>query len=280
MEGSKQLRRLKLLKKRSELVTKEVCHCKVYRTGRIFVADAGRVAIFDADGTVSGEITGLASPGNLVIKGGKLYIADSGAAKIKVYDMSGNKLNELTSGFSNPRGIDADEAGNVYVADTGNNRIVVMSANGVKLKEFGTQGSGDGELNAPEGVAVDDYGVMYVADTGNDRIQLFDGGGNFLGKMGDFKAGPVQFKTPKDIGLSREGILYIMDTGRNLLHKCQLVEPFKYEALEEIKAVMANIKSADILNAEECENLEIRGTVKGGGKINLTGSFLLHKITA
>lgn len=40
--------------------------------------------------------------------------------------------------------------------------------------EWGSFGSGDGQLDLPFGVAADASGNVYVGDTGNDRIQKFN----------------------------------------------------------------------------------------------------------
>jgi len=46
--------------------------------------------------------------------------------------------------------------------------------------QFGTSGSGRGELSRPAGVSIDKHGDIYVADRGNHRIQLFGQNGNFV----------------------------------------------------------------------------------------------------
>jgi len=51
--------------------------------------------------------------------------------------------------------------------------------------DFGSAGSGDGQLNGPKDVAVDNFnGDIYVADTGNHRIDKFDSSGHFLAAWG------------------------------------------------------------------------------------------------
>jgi DNA-binding beta-propeller fold protein YncE len=50
---------------------------------------------------------------------------------------------------------------------------------------YGSTGSGDGQLDGPNDVAVDQAtGSIYVADTGNDRVVKFDSSGGFLAAWG------------------------------------------------------------------------------------------------
>jgi hypothetical protein len=66
-----------------------------------------------------------------------------------------------------------DGSGNVYVADTYNNRVQKFSSTGSYLTQWGSYGSGNGQLYYPYGVAVDGSGNVYVVDTYNHRVQRF-----------------------------------------------------------------------------------------------------------
>ena len=48
------------------------------------------------------------------------------------------------------------------------------------MAQFGSYGTGRGELNRPSDVAVDPDGDIYVCDWGNDRVQAFDASGRFF----------------------------------------------------------------------------------------------------
>ncbi|MBL8291540.1 MAG: hypothetical protein JNN08_06875, partial [Bryobacterales bacterium] len=52
---------------------------------------------------------------------------------------------------------------------------------GKRLREFGTPGTGPGELDHPHGIAVAKDGTVYVADRENGRIQRFSPQGKYLG---------------------------------------------------------------------------------------------------
>jgi sugar lactone lactonase YvrE len=79
-------------------------------------------------------------------------------------------------------------------------RLIVTNANGENKangesfatvgpwgysREFGSTGTGDGQLNEPKDVAVDTAtGDIYVADSGNHRVDKFDSAGNFIAAWG------------------------------------------------------------------------------------------------
>ena len=66
-----------------------------------------------------------------------------------------------------------DSSGNVYVADTYNNRVQVFNSSGGYQSQFGSGGTGNGQLSNPRGIALDSSGKVYVADYGNNRVQVF-----------------------------------------------------------------------------------------------------------
>jgi DNA-binding beta-propeller fold protein YncE len=71
--------------------------------------------------------------------------------------------------FNNPGYLAIDAAGNLWVADQGNNRVQEFSPQGEYLIQFGTAGSGAGQLSSPQGIAIVG-GAAYVADSGNNRV--------------------------------------------------------------------------------------------------------------
>jgi len=57
------------------------------------------------------------------------------------------------------------------------------------VTEFGSTGSGDGELENPNSLVIDSSGNLLIADTWNDRIVKFDFGGVFQGWLGGCTSG-------------------------------------------------------------------------------------------
>lgn len=81
--------------------------------------------------------------------------------------------------FFLPLSMDASPDGRLYVLDAGNERVQVFDGDGDYLTQWGSRGSGPGQLDLLLGgeiggsIAVDDDGFIYVADVGNRRIQKF-----------------------------------------------------------------------------------------------------------
>ena len=115
--------------------------------GNVFVTDSsnGRLLMFDADGTVRGQIGRGAGQGNLGL----------------------------------PRGLAVDEGGRVFVADaTGQGVLVYRAPSGESrrldyLGFVGGEGVADAQFEYPNSVAIDARGRVYVADTFNDRVQIW-----------------------------------------------------------------------------------------------------------
>lgn len=93
--------------------------------------------------------------------------------------------------------------------------------------EFGTPGSGPGELNQPAGLAVASYmnedsvveDFIYVVDQGNDRVQIFDSSGAVVYSFPDQEETGVQLNSPSGIVLGPNQSLYLADTGNDrVLH--------------------------------------------------------------
>jgi len=81
--------------------------------------------------------------------------------------------------YNRPTDVAWGPDGSIFIADGYNNsRVVKLGPDGTWIKEFGTYGSGDGQMNTVHGIAAG-YGHVYVADRGNRRIQVFDYDLNF-----------------------------------------------------------------------------------------------------
>ncbi|WP_418790419.1 6-bladed beta-propeller [Phosphitispora sp. TUW77] len=166
--------------------------------GQIYVGDlsGNQVVKFDRDAKVLEKFPNISYPHGIAVDvaRNKLYISDSGASVIKVYELDSSKavvnndeLNEepvrqprqiidsIVSGvnFSMVRGLAVDRNGRLYAVDTLTSMIRVFDTDGKYLFSFGKQGSGDGEFLYPAGIYVDDAGRIYIADWGNNRIQVW-----------------------------------------------------------------------------------------------------------
>lgn len=136
---------------------------------------------------------------------GNLYVLD--ACRITKFDANGAYLTRWGSCYEatatsmrEARGITYDATSNtLLVSDTEHHRIMRFSLLGQHLLTFGTQGSGNGQLNKPQGLIVDATGKIYVVDGDNHRVQVFSSTGSYLSKFGTSGTGNGQFEFPKDI---------------------------------------------------------------------------------
>jgi tripartite motif-containing protein 71 len=113
----------------------------------------------------------------------------------------------------------------IVVADTGNNLIEfytpgVTAGTWTRTGQFGSFGSGNGQLNSPREVAIDGSGNIYVADAGNSRIEKFDSNGNFIWATPTFSKCLYPQRnstcTNQPIGVSWDSVnnvLIVADTG-------------------------------------------------------------------
>ncbi|MGH3087801.1 MAG: hypothetical protein ACRDSJ_10860, partial [Rubrobacteraceae bacterium] len=151
---------------------------------------------------------------------GRLWIADFGNNRLRVFDKDGGYLGGWggrgsgTYGLREPCGV-AIRGEDLYLADTWNGRV-----QGFKLD--GTWTSVASGLYGPRGVALSADGKVWVTDTGNSRVAVF--GPNlseprFLGKAG---AAPLEFNGPVGIADSASGRIYVADVGNK---RIQVLEP-------------------------------------------------------
>ena len=148
--------------------------------GQIYIADRShRVIVLDREGKFlrsfgrPGSDDGqLAYPNGLLLRGGKVYVADSGNGRIQIFSPSGEFQGKLT-GFVNPRGLAEDGQGRLYVVDPLAHMVSVFSREDIKQFTFGSRGLEGGKFNFPNGVAIDSRGRVYIADRENDRISVW-----------------------------------------------------------------------------------------------------------
>jgi sugar lactone lactonase YvrE len=139
---------------------------------------------------------------------GRIWVADVGGHAVYKLDRDGRVL--LTLGkkgvkgngpdtFNGPTDVLSTPQGDIFVTDGQfNSRIVRFRADGTFVKEWGTNGSGDGQMKLPHAIATDSAGHLFVADRDNARIVLFDRDGRFLANWAQFGAPSGLYITPDD----------------------------------------------------------------------------------
>lgn len=196
--------------------------------GRVFVSDTAQrfVSVFDLPNgrfyRIGDEGPGqLAKPAGLDVDvAGNLYVADSSAKAVVVFDKEGRFLRRIGGAkwFTRISSVTVDPKGDrMYVVDIGgvrsqDHRVRVFNPlDGVHLFDFGSRGSGPGEFNFPYDLAVGKEGRLYVVDSGNFRVQVFDRDGRYLDGFGSPGKLPGSFARPKEIAADAEGNVYVVD---------------------------------------------------------------------
>ncbi len=155
---------------------------------------------------------GLKEPRGAAVDGqGRLWIADFGNSRLRVFDREGGKLGGWGGrgsgefGFRELCGV-AIRGDALYVADTWNGRVQAYTVEGVRRASVG-------DLYGPRGIAIAPDGRVWVSDTGNHRVVSFDpllSDKKIVGQKGSL---PGQFSSPMGIAVSPAGEVYVADTG-------------------------------------------------------------------
>lgn len=193
---------------------------------RLYVSDYARhaVLVFDFDARRVSLLESAAHPFNrpfgLAVDGkDNVYVADSDQRLIRVFDLKGKFLHDITEqSLERPTGLAIDpNRGRLYVADSSsrtseNHFIYVFDLDGNYLKRFGGRGFEEGKLYFPTYVAVDATGNLYVTDTMNGRVQIFDAEGRYLETLGERGDKFGNFDRPKGVALDTFGNVYVVDS--------------------------------------------------------------------
>lgn len=159
----------------------------------------------------------LKIPVALAVDGdGMVYIVDSGQQSVKIFDALGVFQDAIEiSGVRNfvaraPNGIWVDGDGKIYVTDN-SETVSVFGPEHNLLIEYGSRGSGNGQLSEPSDIVTDLDGNMYVVDSGNNRVQVFSPSGSFLRKFGLKGVADGAFDQPTKISIDENENLFVTD---------------------------------------------------------------------
>lgn len=149
--------------------------------GDIYATDPtrARVMVFRPDGTFKRLIhtAGGGTTKGMFIRpesidvddAGLLYIADSWAKKIIVFDSAGRFVREWPT-EQQARGVNV-VGDKVYVLDVG--RVLIFDKQGKLLSAYGQRGPAPGMIDAYQGITAR-AGTVFVAESFNKRLQTFD----------------------------------------------------------------------------------------------------------
>ncbi len=163
----------------------------------------------------------LAKPYAIAVHRGRLYVSDTVARFVRVFDVPEGKAHRIGDDegpgqLIKPIGLDIDAAGNLYVADIGARAILVYGPDRQFLRRIG----GDKWFTRVSSVTVDPSGSrVYAVDLGgvgseNHRVRVFDAkSGAHLADIGRRGTGPGEFNLPRDLAIGVGGRLYVVDGG-------------------------------------------------------------------
>ena len=198
--------------------------------GTIYVADSTgrRVVAYDDEGKVIrvyGRAGELVNPTDSALSpdGAKLYVTDSKANKIVVYETATARMTgsfgDAGAGegeFNHPSAIATDRDGNLYVVDAINARIQILSPDGEFLEQFGSLGTAPGQFIRPKDVAIDAKGRVYVTDAAFNNVQIFNEELQLLTFVGEGGGQPGQFQVPGGIAVHGDEFAIVDQLGRRV----------------------------------------------------------------
>jgi len=224
-------------------------------SGNIYVADTWnfRVQVFTPDGRFlnswgqRGEFGASAPPtptdafwgprGLAVDSEERVYVADTGNKRIRVYTGTGEYLRDIGAGGSGvgqldePSSVALSNDGKIYVADYWNRRISVFSLDGVPqtiyldsnnqvTNSFRVRGWVDDQGNRPY-LAIDNArNLLYITDPDAGRVLVYSTvDGNCVGSFGQLSRTTTealdlsQFNSVGGVVLDTQANVYVADSG-------------------------------------------------------------------
>lgn len=190
--------------------------------GDIAVSDAasGAVLRLNRDGVfLSGIGEGhLQRPTGLAFDKarGLLYVADTVANNIKVYESSGMLVDTIggekeSEGLLNAPTHLTFENDHLYVADTLHSRIQIFDSDGRRVRAFGERGLYVGNMARPKGVAVGDAGIVYVVESYYGYLLAFNNKDELLLGITGTGAENDKFALPSGVWTDKKRRVYIAD---------------------------------------------------------------------
>ena len=160
----------------------------------------------------------LIKPYGLAVHDGKIFVCDTVAGTIEVFDLKKNRASYFApvgeGKLRLPINISIDADGTRYVADTGREQVLIFSADGIFLEALGKK-----DEMKPADVAVTDDRI-YIADLKNHCVKVFSKVGHqllFTVPM-DAKTTEGKLFSPTNLAVDQSGgRLLVSDTGGNVV---------------------------------------------------------------
>lgn len=194
----------------------------IRENGELLVADAdlGIIVVLSKEGKPVNSVGAdqLERPTGLALdrKNGLLYVADTRANDIKVFNHNGDMVQrfgagqELNTRLNAPTYIAVSDD-KIYVSDTLNARVQIYNKSGKAIGTIGERGLYIGNLVRPKGITVSDDGLVYIVESYYDHLLVYDKSGQFLMPIGGTGSKPGQFFLPTGVWTDVDGRVYISD---------------------------------------------------------------------
>lgn len=149
----------------------------------------------------------------------RLYVADTRAQRVFVYDIDSMKLIKAVGKFGSkkdefqyPVGVAVNRKdGTFAVTDTGSCSVKVFDADFKFVRKFGEQAMNPGNFVRPKGIAFDSEGDIWVADAAFNNFQIFSPDGHVRMFVGSTGMGPGQFQLPNGLFIDKKDRVYVSD---------------------------------------------------------------------
>lgn len=153
----------------------------------------------------------LTQPYGIAMHGGKLYVADTGAGGLAVFDLSQQRFNFIAGGgagrMKRPINIRIDVDGTRYVTDTGRDQVLVFAPDDRFIAAYGTSGQ-----FRPVDLAIAGN-RLYVADILHHQIHVLEKhSGKTLFVFGKAGSGAGELFHPTNIARGPDGDIYVVET--------------------------------------------------------------------
>jgi predicted membrane-bound mannosyltransferase/DNA-binding beta-propeller fold protein YncE len=210
--------------------------------GKIYIADTWnhRVQVLDQNGTflqtwgafeqvppgTVGRPDGFWGPRDIAVDAqNRVYVADTGNKRVRVYDGQGTWLYDIGQGGSDQGQLDEpvglainSETNEIYVADTWNRRIQVFDLSGGFLRSWAVQAwSATRDTGSRPYLTLDKNGThLFVADPDAARILVYDTNGNPTVSFGNQNSAPTssnEFAALGGITAASDGNIFVVDSG-------------------------------------------------------------------
>lgn len=150
---------------------------------RIYVTDPGRheVLVFNQEGEEVGRLEtspergGLQTPLRLAVGLKDVYVLDTGARRVEVFDSRGNYSRSIRWGpVRRPSAFGIDRStGLVYIGDPDYETVLVYSSRGRRISLIGQSGDAIDQFHKPYDIYVDTHGRVYVVDSLSRKVVVF-----------------------------------------------------------------------------------------------------------